>query len=314
MSTAEGLSIVIPHLNEESEIFETIRSIHETIDVNDFEIISIDDFSDKKYNIDSFGNIVKIRNDNRIGVDASRQKGVELAKYDNIAIFDGHMRWRKDNWASKMIESIKNEPNTMWCTTCLGLGYGTMDINNHKGEYSGADMLFINKNTRSDRQSREVLEPKWSNTRHSETIYEIPCVLGANYFFSKKWFEYINGLKGLQMWGTSEPFLSLKTWFAGGKCKIRTDIKIGHRFRDHAPYTTGISHLVYNKIFLAKTILPTDLENKLIIHIPNDINFKRAMSDINKDSAIIDEHRTYYDRIFKFSVYDYCKKFNIDLP
>ena len=215
--------------------------------------------------------------------------------------------------SEKIINCLEREPETAWCTTCLGLGYGTMDINQYKGKYYAADMLFVDENARADRPAREVLEPKWARS-HQEGEYEVPCILGANYGFTKKWFDYIKGLKGLQMWGTSEPFLSLKTWMAGGKCKITTNIEIGHKFRSNAPYATGISHLVYNKIFLCKTILPDDLGDKLISYLPKDVNFNNAMKKIEQNKKDIEQDREYYRSIFKRSIYDYCNKFNCHLP
>jgi hypothetical protein len=116
------------------------------------------------------------------------------------------------------------------------------------------------------------------------------------------------------MWGTSEPFLSMKTWMAGGTCKIRTDIEIGHKFRSNAPYKTGVSHLVYNKIFLCKTIFPKELGEKLIASLPKDGNYKKAMKNINGHLPEIEIYRAYYNRIFKRSIYDYCEKFDIKLP
>ena len=188
-----------------------------------------------------------------------------------------------------------------------------MDLESHKGKYYGADMLFVDEKATSDRPAREVLEPKWKSQQQG-IEYEIPCILGANYGFSTKWFNYIRGLSGLKMWGTSEPFLSMKTWMAGGKCKIRTDIQIGHKFRSNAPYVTKISKLIYNKIFMCKTIFPKELSDALINCLTKDVNFSQAMRDIEANRDIIEENRQYYQSIFKKSIYEYCDKFEIKLP
>jgi glycosyltransferase involved in cell wall biosynthesis len=307
------ITIIMPYLNEENETIETIKSIYETAPKDLFEIIAIDDNSSKAVPIKGFTEVKNIRNKTRIGVDGSRQLGVELAETPYVFIIDAHMRFKKDNWLEKMINLLEREPETAWCTVCLGLGYGNMDINKYAGKYYGADMLMINKNTNPNIPSREVLEPKWTSPK-SGNEWEIPCILGANYGFSKKWFDHIRGLKGLQMWGTSEPFLSIKSWLAGGKCKVTTDIEIGHKFRDNAPYATGVNFLVYNKIFLCKTILPDEIGNKLIDCLPKDANYHDAMKRINNDKEMVEENRKYYSGIFKKNIYDYCSMFNIDLP
>jgi hypothetical protein len=188
-----------------------------------------------------------------------------------------------------------------------------MDLAKAQGKYYGATMLFVDSDATSDRPAREVLEPKWAQVE-AEEEYEIPCILGANYGFSKQWFQQIGGLRGLKMWGTSEPFLSLKTWMAGGKCKITKSVDIGHKFRSNAPYATGISHLVYNKMFLCRTILPEELGSKLIGFLSHDHNFTEAMKEIERNKVYIESHRQYYQSIFKRTIYEYCDRFKISLP
>lgn len=308
------LHIIMPHLNEEkSEILETIKSIYETSDPNLSEIIAIDDCSKSSIDLSQFSNVRQIRNEQRMGVDASRQMGIDLAENDNILVIDGHMRFKNDNWLNKMISCIENNPKTLWCTTVLGLGYGAKDIAHHKGKYHAATMLFVDENANPDRPARQTLEPKWAKEQEGDD-YDVQVILGANYFFSKKWFDYINGWRGLKSWGTSEPFVSIKSYLAGGDCKITKLIEIGHVFRSNAPYSTSISDLVYNKIFLCKTILPKELGNKLINYLPNDVNFKNAMKEIEKNKEEIEQDKKYYQSVFKSSIYDYSKRFNIHLP
>jgi len=300
----EKLSIIMPFLNELDELQNTIDSIYETTNPSKFEIIVIDDCSDKKSEIKERKEIRIIRNKTRIGVDACRQLGSELATYDNLCFFDAHMRFPL-GWSSRMLENIQSEPETLWCTMCMGLGYGNMDLNKSRDRYRAADIVLLNA-------SREVLEPKWRSVKN-EGKYEVPCVLGANYGVNKKWFEHIHGLKGLQMWGCSEMFMSLKTWFAGGTCKIDTDIKIGHKFRDNAPYSTNVWNLIYNKIYMIKTILPEDLGNYLIESMPQTSSYKRAIKEIQDNLDIIESERNYYSSIFTKDIFDVGEKWDVPI-
>jgi len=309
----KDLTIIMPFLNEENEPYETIKSIYSTCNTKRFDIIAIDDCSPQKYDFGKFPDVKYIRNHTRSGVDACRQMGAEIANTPYLFIIDAHMRFRPDDWLNKTIECLKREPTTAWCTVCVGLGYGTMDINKNKGKYHGADMLFVAASVNKNRPSRECLEPKWTSAKPG-LEYEIPCILGANYGFTKEWFNHIRGLKGLKSWGSSEPFLSLKTYMAGGKCKIRTDIEIGHKFRDNAPYTTQIGDLYYNKIYICKTLFPDEFGQKIINCLPKDTNFSKAQAMIEENKNFIEESRKYYKGIFVSSIYDYCKKFNINLP
>jgi glycosyltransferase involved in cell wall biosynthesis len=299
----KDLSIIMPFLNEKEEPKLTIESILETSDDIDFEIIVIDDNSDINCEIPKYNKIKSIKNKERIGVDGSRQLGVELANSNNIFIIDAHMRFNK-GWMSKIIENINNESETIFCTTCVGLGYGNMDLTKANSKYRGATFVISNcKN--------EILEPKWKNN-FNNGFYEIPCILGANYGMSKEWFNHIHGLSGLKMWGSSELFLSLKTWLAGGKCKIDTDIEIGHKFRDNAPYSTHVWNLTYNKILLCKLLFPKCLEEKVVSKMPKTLAYKEAMRQISNNKEFIKAEKEYLNKIFKKDIYDILEYLNIN--
>jgi len=305
------LTIIMPFLDEGEEPKNTIDSIYATTDAKKIEIIVIDDCSSKPSIIPNHPEIRLIRNPVRVGVDASRQIGIDLTTTPYLFIIDAHMRFSR-GWLDLALECVSREPETAWCTTCMQLGYGITTLERSTAEYAAATMVFLDKNIDPNKPAREVLEPKWMEKR-KEIEYEVPCVLGANYIFSKKWIDHIKGLSGLKMWGTSEPFISLKSWFAGGKCKINRRIRVGHFFRDSAPYTTYVWPLIYNKIFLCKTILPEEISNKLIGYMQKNSSFELAMEEIIKDNKLIEENRQYYQNIFKFSIQDYCQKFNIQI-
>jgi glycosyltransferase involved in cell wall biosynthesis len=303
------LSIIMPFLNEESEPIQTIRSLYSTAAKKDFEIIVIDDNSIKSPDFKifkDFKNVKYIRNKTRLGVDGCRQLGANLAITPNLFIIDAHMRFNK-NWNEQIINLIEKEPNTFWCTTCVQLGYGNMDLSKSDIKYYGAKLVFIN-GTVNGRPAREILEPKWLEKKQ-DGEYEIPCLLGANYFFKKERFNYIHGLNGLKMWGTSEPFLSLKNWLAGGKNKITTNIEIGHKFRDNAPYSTPVWSMVYNKIFLCKTIFPSEFGNSLIDQFQKNNTFNEAMTEIKRNESFIDSEAQYYKKTFTRKIGDFCKYF-----
>ncbi len=304
----KDITIIMPFLNEFDEPQNTINSIYQTANPKNFEIIAIDDCSDKflcKSHIHESTEIRFINNKERIGVDACRQMGAEMANTPFLFIIDAHMRFPL-GWLPRVIDSIRNEPNTLWCTMCMGLGYGNMDLLRSRDRYQGADFALVSS-------KNEVLEPKWIATCKGGQ-YEIPCVLGANYGVSKEWFNHIHGLKGLKLWGTSELFMSLKTWMAGGSCKINTDVKIGHKFRDVAPYSTNVWAMAYNKILLCKTLFPQDLGDYLINKMPQTSNHKRALKEIESNNDFIVSEREYYKTIFKRDIYSICKQWDIAIP
>jgi len=307
------ISIIMPFLNEGSWPYETVESIYKTADPNLFKIIAINEDPSNVYNFSKYPDVKYIENKKRLGVDGSRQLGVELADTSCCLIIDAHMLFYPDsNWLNKIIDSVEREEKTCWCYVCTAIGYGTKDIYKHKGEYYAANLkLFTAKEKHIS--VRQIIEPIWGDKKN-ELEYPVQVVLGANYAFNRDYFLKLHGFRGLKSWGTSEPFISLKYWLSGGACKIKTDVRIAHFFRDSAPYITNISDLVYNKLYLMKTIFPKDLEEKLIKHIPDDINYKRAQEFMNQNEKDVEKEREYYNSIFTRDIYDFCKEFNVEIP
>lgn len=308
----KDLTIVMPFLNEGNEPQRTIDSIYDTAHPNRFDIIAIDDCSKEKSEIESRNSVRLIRMKNRIGVDGCRQIGVEEAKTPYVLIIDGHMRF-PNRWMEHILSFLEHHPKSICCTTCLLLGYGNMELKLANIRYYGATLKIVDSSASMDRPAREILEPKWIE-KSSGNSYEIPCVLGANYFFSKKWFDHLHGLKGLRMWGSSEPFLSMKSFMAGGDSQILTTIDIGHKFRRAAPYSTGVDNMIYNKIYMMETILPNELCEKLMTFMPKTKSHQKAVKSIRNNYSEIMADKKYYDSIFTRNIYDYCSRYEIELP
>jgi glycosyltransferase involved in cell wall biosynthesis len=311
---SKQISIIMPFLNEGNWPYRTIQSIYDTADSNLFEIIAINENRKDNYDFSKYPEVKYIVNPERKGVDASRQLGAELSTTSKLLILDAHMlMYPNTNWLNKVIDCIEREPTTAWCFTCCGLGYGVNDINvPPKGKYYGADLRMYTEKEKN-RPCRNIIEPIWRRVSHPAIEEKVQVILGANYAFSKDWYMRIGGLKGLKSWGSSEPFLSIKSHLSGGSCKVRTDVEIGHHFRDNAPYTTEISPLVFNKILMLKTIFPKEIEEKYMEYLPKDHNFKRAMEMIEKEKGDIEFYKNYYQSIFTRSIYDFCSEFDIAL-
>ena len=89
----QGISIVIPALNEEENIPPLLQELSDIFENFDYEIILIDDFSDKKLEktLDSknYPNLVISRNTFRLGQSESILNGINLSKFDTIGLLDG---------------------------------------------------------------------------------------------------------------------------------------------------------------------------------------------------------------------------------
>jgi hypothetical protein len=250
---------------------------------------------------------------------------VSLASTEFVFIIDAHMRF-EDGWLETLLKHLDEDSACIWCTTCVALEADQLDLNKEGvTQYEGATVELINSDVPqckdgSDKVSREIIEGKWLSPeqkvdwKEGECVHEIACVMGANYATSVEWWNRIGGVMGLQKWGSSEPFLSIKSWLAGGSCKIATDIRVGHIFRDRSPFSTGVWWLYYNKFLIMQVTMPNDLITRLFEEIPNNPDRLAGLVQFNKDSTLIMAIATRFQAIQEITIQDYCNKFKIDYP
>ena len=298
------LSIIIPVLNDETELNLTIESIRNTCPYN-IEIIVVDDGSDIPVQPKDL-KIKLIRLNTRVGAGKARHIGAESATSKHLLFIDSHMRFVSE-WLEKALDEIWDKPKTLWCSICSGLSEGNMDMNLPKAEYTGADFQLYEPKT------GQVFEGVWTDRKNGNN-YEIPCIMGACYFIHKDWFFHLKGLEYNKFWGYEEPFLSLKSWLAGGEVRLLTNVKIGHKFRNEASYTTDISYILYNKMRSMKVLFPPPLYDFLVSKIPLEYNFMMAHNLINQDTPNIITERQYYNNIFIHDIKWFCQKFSIPIP
>jgi glycosyltransferase involved in cell wall biosynthesis/2-polyprenyl-3-methyl-5-hydroxy-6-metoxy-1,4-benzoquinol methylase len=300
-----SMSIIIPVLNDQSELDETIKSIRATSPEH-VEIIVVDDASDIPVVVKD-PSVKLMRMELRRGVGRTRWLGALQASRDYLLFIDSHMRFT-DDWYQNAIDHLSNSPsNVVWCAKCLGLEEGHMDVKNHRGAYCGAEMCLYNAET------GDVFEGKWIPDKEGDD-YDISCLMGACYFFHKSWFFHIKGTSSLKMWGSDEPLVSIKTWLAGGSVKLMKSVQIGHKFRSSSPYLTGLPYLIYNKLRSMYMLFPTDLYQFLQSKIPNSTDKMRALAMFDEDREEIEKERDYYKTIFTRDMNWFCDTLSVSNP
>jgi glycosyltransferase involved in cell wall biosynthesis len=303
-------------LNEGEEPRKTIESIFSTASSDLLDIIAIDDASKDQYDdLADLPNVKYYRNSKRKGVQASKNQGVQLSETPYILLIDAHMRFKNDNWLEKILNNLESEPNTVFGTVCVELTSDDEKITETQSRGYGATLTLLDKSKSGD-TPKEIIAPKWMNrSRWMESPNnELPCVLGACYAFSREFFLKIKGLEGLKMWGSTEAYLSMKTWMAGGKCKLLEDIEVGHKFRSKAPYDTNDYFRIYNKLFICKTLFDQELEKIMLGYIPQTPHLKLAEILLEKNNQYIQNLNAYFKNTFQFTARDYFDKFKIIIP
>lgn len=262
MSETKDLTIIIPFLNEREEVENTLKSIRDH-SVADIPIIVIDDGSDDGYDYLSVARkygATYVRNDERMGVAASRDKGVELCQTTYFLLLDSHMRFYECVWADRLLSLLREDDRVILCSQTKVLKRtddGKVVENEIAVKTYGAfvDIPGVKGITLYARWIVQDLYP-------DELVVEIPSVLGAGYAASKRYWQYLQGLRGLIYYGSDEPFISIKAWKEGGRCLLVKDVVIGHIYRQGAPYLLDPMHLHYNKMLTAEMLLPFPMKKR----------------------------------------------------
>lgn len=291
------ITIIIPFLNEGKEVESTVKSIRKTQDLP-VDILLINDHSEdgvdyeavaKKYGCEY------IFNEKRLGVAGSRNLGMICINTPYYLIIDGHMEFYPNFWAKKIVRAIEEDSRAIYCVTCGCLHFDDKPLKPGRTSMA-AKIRFA---TPKRKGFMDILEPEWMKKQPaSEIPREVPCLLGAMYAGTKEYYMYIHGLTGLIRYGADEAYLSLKVWLEGGKCKIISDVVIGHKFRKKFPYKVGNQFRVYNKLLIIRTMLPEPWRSEQEKFISTHGSYKAALKLIDENACIFMELERYYSKIF----------------
>lgn len=311
--SAPFLSIVIAAYNDNAELGATVGSIRETHEP-DIEIIVVDDCSIMPVaRIPGISKVV--RNARRIGCGPSRYVGARHATGAYLLFVDSHMRF-EPGWYMEAAHYLS--PRVLHCARCLGLGKD-MNVNAPVGQYSGATWNLCGPYKsgpyKDNPRFNQILECIWATEREGDN-YEIPAIMGACYFINRDWFLQLDALRHLRIWGGDEQELSLKAWLSGGEIRLLKSVRIGHKFREGKVTSSFVMpwHVLYNKLFVAHTCLPTDDAIRLQMKMQREMQFGIALKAIHSDWHLVETARAYNSRIFTRSFSWILERFNLPFP
>ncbi len=282
------LTVIIPFLNEGEEVETTIREIKRTA-AEAVDIILVNDASNDGFDYDSicerYSRVRYIKHKTRRGSGPAKQAGIDACKTPYFLVIDGHMRFYDDNWWIRIPEAIRTDERAVYCCRCKSWSAETKQENSHSHD-GGAYLKFI------DKEKRQVLNIQW-DMRHTpacgdDNIADIPCVLGACYAATKKYWNYLKGYRGLKKYSCEEAYISIKAWAEGGRCRLINDVMIGHLFRTRFPYKVVSSEYYRNKLLIAELLLPQELRNEIIrcMKAMNYVEYVRARKQIDADKYV----------------------------
>lgn len=309
---SKELTIILPFLNEGVEVEKTVNSIqgHTKEDV---EIILINDCSNDGYDYMAVSKKYGTRyivNKERLGVAKCRDIGITSSKTKYFLLLDAHMRVYDNRWYSILMKALKNEATTLFCLQSKVLLNicGIIKENESVPAYGAfiemtptiEQFLNVSWNTKT------VLS---AETKDTNQIVEIPCVLGAGYACNKKYWNSIHGLKGLRNYGLDEQFISLKVWLSGGKCKLLNNVVFGHVYRSFAPYNISGVDILYNKLVLSKILLPSNygVAYEKYLRKNHVQEYKECSRLLGIDKELILQERNYFNQIRIRSLDEFLK-------
>lgn len=253
------LTIIIPFYNEGEELRRTVASIRDTAD-SLVDIIVVNDKSDDGVNYEQMlasMDVTFVNTPYRMGPAMSKEKGIQCCGTKYFILLDAHMRFYRPGWVGEIVAELSANPNQILCcqTKTLKVVDGVVKEEVNAPTYGA----FIYMGGR-----RHTPMSLWNSNPHIKTLRSghIPCVLGASYASSKNYWNKLGGYRGLLCYGCEEPYISLKAWLEGGKCKFLPDIVIGHVYKDYSTISLMSAKYTYNFLFIAYLLFPTSLRCK----------------------------------------------------
>jgi len=274
------------------------------------EIIVVDDRSEIP--LPEIEGVRVIRNITNVGVGASFDVGVEAARGDNIILTACDMRFADNNWLSLLVSDIEANPKSLICTSCVVLGEADQQIRPDRKKSYGATILFYHDrktNPKKHRKFRGIIEAQWY-PKQKETIYQIPCILGACYGVKKSWYQHIDGFWGHRKWGTLEPYISLKSWMFGGSCLIDPRIETGHIFKRAGAHGVVQDDLYVNKMIVSKLLFPDS--DKMIRFLGNNASVQRATTIVKSIEHNLLLKREGYREKTVYPIESFVERWGID--
>lgn len=256
------ISIVIPARNEVQVnpyrgnvplLTDTFNSIRDTSPADNLpECVLVDDGSNEALPAHGYaGPIRVIRNETSLGVDPSRNIGIQAATGDVIGVIDGHMRVETQEGAAcqyglQKLATLARDRQAIVVARCAHL-----ELPAHRGPPMCGGVLLPLPAPRSP------LAMGWGEYYPPDGVRRVNGLFGASYFAPREiWRRLQYFVNDCRCWGYSEEGLSIKAAFCDVPIFYCGDVTLSHWFRSNGPHVFGISNYekFLNRVKVLKVI------------------------------------------------------------
>lgn len=290
------LTAVISFLNEGEEVGRTVASVLEFAG-HKVDIIVINDGSNALYDYEEmlapYPDVTYVKNEKRKGVAVCRDMGVDMAKTPYFILLDAHMRFYREGWVDRITDLLDEDDRRIFCCQTKALEKDECDeiVPMNVRDAYGARINFEDDN--------RLLDPIWiceADPDPASAVIDVPCVLGATYSGSRRYWKYLRGYEGLRLYGYEEPYISMKAWLEGGRCQLIKDIEVGHIYRRRFPYKVSHDEMMYNRMLIATLLLPDGLKDRVYKNCKdrNETVYRNVTGLLEENRGVISELREYY--------------------
>ena len=324
-----NLSIIIPYINDEHVLSLSLPTLLKSIKGKEAEIIILDNSRFNPLRLDH-EQVRVINNHRNVGVGMSFNQGVGIAKSCNIVLMGADVI-PQPGWYDTVIKDLEQNNGTIYNCVSSGFSDGREPFNEKSVRRYGAFLLYkvekkdlpTHSHLHNDPKFSKILQAKWNyrDPDPEHTHVPIRSLLGAFYWMRKEDFQKLRGWNGHRMWGSLEPFLSIKARAHGMQIVINKDLDAAHYY-GRSPMRPARHDLqFYNMLFMAYTMFSDALREELIWHLRyggreekiEKLNVNQAMKMIKRDHGLVQAERDYNNKHFKHGLISNWDRFNTEM-
>ena len=306
------LTVIIPVLNDGQALYDTVKNLRETSEI-DFDVMIINDGSTDGFDYKRVAREFRaqyIEHEERKGPAISRDEGVELCSTEYFITIDSHMKVYQRDWASLILKELVNDRRAIFSCATMG-----MDKNRELYPDTGTGYgAYLNLETDVPTDTFDI---HWVNMNFQpdETVVDAPCILGASYACNRNYWKQLRGLEGLVLYGYEEQLISPKAWMEGGRCRIIKNVTFAHYLnRRFQPYKTRHIEMLYDKLYVAKLLFQDVLDFPILLEAAKmelgETWSKTITNMLDQSKESIIDQQKYYKATFNGNIHAFLNENN----